>query len=543
MLNENIFIPDLSPHLEKIKQENEGLRIKQELLKIMATAPPFPEKELTEEKKQERLERSAKDFWYWDKTYFTKGYYDDYATPGKFHKELVSITDCRDKKAHIIIGSRSVAKTSMLKKKFIYDFLHGKRRNMAAASETLDAPGNFLIDMIYFLTTNERILFDYNLTWFEKSSEKLYAKSAVNPKGTFVDILSIERSSKGRSRGLFLRYDYIFVTDWENRTSSLTKEAVEKRIDRLNEMRTSLSDDGTMVAEGNNFDPDCAQNQIKKEHDAGILSDNFILHIYPAWDSSRPPKQRSLWYAKYPADSEEELKKLMKPKDDIDWSGDFQQNPQKRSGKIFPDTYYAEWDFIPRDLKSVIYTDPNLSLKQKGDTTASTGLGWSVSTQRFYIFLGRCKSYDSSNDLLFDYLMAMKQWRQLANIIDTAMDGNVAQEAQWTNNINNFARIHGFPFPPIQFKKYKVDDLVSPVETEWKRNMFLFPPGFSKTEEGKAYLKQLFGFRTKKAKKKDDAPDSLISAYTFLVELGIAFTTTGSGFEYKSVTRRNIHKI
>lgn len=538
-----IFIPDLTPHLEKIRKENQEERNREELLKLMAPAPPFPEKEMTEEKRIERLEKSNNDFWFFDKTYFPKEYYPDYAPAGKFHKTLVAISDLKDKKAHIISGSRSVAKTSMLKKKFIYDFLHGKRRNMAAASETLDAPSNFLIDIIYFLDSNERIKNDYKLDWYEKSSEKLFAKSAINLKGTFVDILSIERSSRGRSRGLFLRFDYIFLTDWENDTSSLTAEAVEKRITRLNEMRTSLADDGTMIAEGNNFDPDCAQNYLLMEQEKGILSENFVLHIFPAWDDKRPYHQRSLWPQKYPANSEEELKALLKPKDDYDWAGNFQNRPIKKSGKIFPKEFYNEWDKIPADIKCVSYTDLNLSLKKKGDTTALTVLGFSPSTQNFYVPVARCKSYDNSDELLKEFLEMLHIYKYQVRIIDNGFDGNVAQESVWDNNIRNFSKRSGFPFPAIQFKKYKVDDLTAPVEAEWKAGKIFFPPGFSKTEEGKQYLKQTFVFISKKKKKKDDAPDSLICAYTFLVEKGIAYINKSSGVEFKSVSQRQIHKI
>jgi hypothetical protein len=541
-LDNKIYIPDLTPHLEKIRAENEAKQKADELIKLMAPAPPFPEKELTQQARKERLEKSKNDFWFWDKTYFPKTYYPNYASPNKAHRDFVDITNLKDGKAHIIIGSRKIAKTSTLKKKFIYDFLHGIRRNMAAGSEVLDPAQNFLLDMIYFLTTNERITYDYNLEFLEQSTEKIYARSEANPKGTFVDALSMERSAKGRSRGLILRYDYIFLTDWENMTSSLSREAVEKRIDKINEMRTSLSDDGVLIAEGNNFDPDCAQNFLVNEEDKGLLSENFVLHLYPAYDEKRKGR-KSVWFSRYPALSEAQMKEMMKPKDEYDWLGNFQCKPIKRSGEIFPQEFYQEWDFLPKDLKSVVYTDPNCSLKHKGDTTAITVLGWSPSVQKFFISNARCKSYASSNDLLRDYLMLLKEFKDVARIIDSAFDGNVAQESQWENNIRNFARLSGFPFPAIAFKRYKVDDLSSPVEAEWKASKFLFPPGFSKTPEGKEYVKQLFSFSTKKDKKKDDAPDSLICAYTFLVDKGIAHASSSLGVQFKSVSQRQIHRI
>lgn len=557
-----IFLPNITPKIkdsfkerdEQIARDNERLRKEElarkqeELSKLFAPVPPFPAKLLTEEAKQSRLQKSIQNFWSWDKIYFPPEYYPDYSKPGKFHQELVSLTELHDKKAHIVIGSRIVAKTSTFKKKFIYDFLHGKRRNMGFGQETVTPAENFLLDIIHFLQTNERILFDYQIEWLEESKDKLFARSNVNPKGTYVDPLSLERSSRGRSRGIVLRYDYIFVTDWENATSSLTKEAAEERIDKLNEMRGSLSDNGTCIAEGNNFDPDCAQNILLNEYEKGILSENFEMHLYPAWDDKRPGKYKSIWYSRYPAKSESELKVMMKPKDQHDWNGNYQTRPTKKSGDHFPDSFYHEWGTasgveLPADLKAVLYVDPNISLKGKGDTTAIPCFGFSAKLQKYFITAARCRSYFDSSELLKDLLTLKKQEEDRSiSVIAVGMDGNVTQESIWENNILQFTRLTGFPFPYILYKKYKVDDLVTSVEGEYKKDKFYFPPGFSQTEEGKEFLKQFFTFTTKKAKKKDDAPDSLICAYTLLLELGISFTVS-SDVEWHSVSNRQIHKI
>jgi hypothetical protein len=537
----SLFLPDLTPHLEEIKQKAQAEEKRKELIALMQPAPPFPDKEMTEEARQKRLNRSKEDFWFWDKTYFPESVYPDYAKAGRFHQDLVNITDLKDKKAHVFIGPRGTAKTATLKKKFIYDFLHGKRRNMAVGSEVLTPATSFIKDMSYFLQNNPRILADYKIDWIENSAECLFARSEANPKGTFVDALSMDRSSRGRARGIFLRYDLIFLTDWENLTSSLTKEAVEDRVAILNEMRTSLSDDGTLIAEGNNFDVDCAQNRLLEEYDKGILSESFQMHHYAAWSDARPFKQRSIWSAKYPATSEQEMKSLMKPKDEYDWSSNYQGRPKKKSGNHFPDTFYQEWTELPQDLKSVIYTDPNTSLKGKGDTTAITSLGWSAKLQAYFIPMARCRSYFDSNELLMDFLIMRRDLSE-RNVIASGMDGNVTQESVWTNNILQFTRIHHFPFPYILFKKYRVDDLITSPEGEWKKAKFYFPPGFAKSEEGKAYLKQLFSFTAKKAKKKDDAPDSLICAYQLLIELGISMITS-SNVEFHRVSNRQIKPI
>ena len=507
---------------------------------IMTPVAPFPEKEMTDAAREERLQKAKDDFWFFDKTYFPKTIYKSYFAPGWFHKRLIEFTKRKDKKLIVIAGPRDVAKTLHLKKRTWHMMIFGERELIGFGSEIMTTAYRFLTDTKFLLQNNERIKHDFNLQFLEESTEGIFVRSRVNTKGTFLIPFSAERSTKGAQR-LMSRLDYFHVTDLENNTSSLTKQSVQNRIDTVNEARTSLTDDGCGIWEGNNFDPDCAMNYLVEEKEKGLLSENFEVHCFPAWDQKRKPQ--SIWSIKYPAKSEAEMKDRMKPRDQYDWAGNFQCKPVKKSGEIFPDTFYKEWDFIPKDLKSVVYTDPNCSLKFKGDTTAITVLGWSASVQKFYVSVARCKSYSNSNDLLRDYLMILKEWKEISRIIDSAFDGNVAQESQWENNIRNFARISGFPFPAIAFKRYKVDDLSSPVEAEWKADKFLFPPGFSKTFEGKEYLKQLFSFSTKKEKKKDDAPDSLICAYTFLVDKGIAHASSSLGVQFKSVSQRQIHKI
>jgi len=502
----------------------DSIKKKEELKNALLKVKPFSKNESTKEAVANRIER-ARDFWYFDRVYFPKTMYDadDYAPPGKFHKEIVALSDLHDQKAHLILGPRNHAKTAMLKKKAVHTFLYGTRKFMAIGSETLETPKSYLLDIIYMIDYNDRILNDFNLHWHEKSTEKLFATSDINPGGTFVTTLSEEKSSRGKQR-LMNRLDFILLTDFENLTSSLTAEALEKRVDRINEMRGSLTKDGTLVWEANNTHVDYLSNQLLEEQDNGLISENFVVHLYAAWDESRHARQKALWYSRFPANTEDELKQMLKPKDDLDWSGNFQQRPRRKSGDIFPDTYYSEWEVLPDDVQSVIWTDPNTSEKGKGDTTAMPCLGFSSSMQKYYVTDARCRSYFHSNELLTDIIeLQDRQSRMGVLVITLGMDGNVNQESNWKNNIFNFTQIHKVPYPTVLFRKYKVDALAVNLESVWKENRILFPPGFAKTEEGKKFLKQFFGFRLKVAGKKDDAPDAMICAYTLLIELGIGF--------------------
>lgn len=187
-------------------------------------------------------------------------------------------------------------------------------------------------------------------------------------------------------------------------------------------------------------------------------------------------------------------------------------------GFVFKAEHYAEYNALPADLRSVIYCDPNLSLQEKGDTTAITCLGFSAETQKYYIVDTVCRSFSDANDLLRTVL-AMKS--KHAHCVAVAFDGNVTQEATYTNFIRNYSRQIGAPIR-IEFKRYRVDDLAKSAQIAWSQGLMLFPDGFSKSIANKEYLSQCYNFQGKKAKLKDDAPDSLICAFEFLHERNLA---------------------
>lgn len=176
---------------------------------------------------------------------------------------------------------------------------------------------------------------------------------------------------------------------------------------------------------------------------------------------------------------------------------------------------YSRWA-TPADIRSVIYCDPNLAVKSKGDTTAVVHLGFSPSTQKFYVVDAVCKSFSDSNGLL-DTVYSMRS----SETSGLAFDGNVSQESTWTNFVRNWATINKKPFYTIDYKRYKVDDLAKNIQLAWDQQLILFPDDFNSGIEGKEFLAQLFAFSGKKAKVKDDAPDALICAFEFLHERGL----------------------
>lgn len=531
--NEVFLMDDLI--FDKIKQELASEKIQKQKEKILESSsriPGFSPAQMTEKATKERIKKAVEDFWYWDKTYFPPEVFgEEFAPYGFFHKDLVDLTDLRDKNAHIVMGPRLTAKTSLLKRKIIYDFIHAKRKFIGFGSGTLRAPKSFVIDVYNFLTTNKRIKHDYEISWGKVSEEGISCISnhAVNSEGSFIEPISEERSTRGGAKNLIDRYDLIVVTDMENETSSLTEESVRKRIDRMNEMRSSLESWGTLIAEGNNFKTDTAMNTLKKERENGKLSEYFKLHIYPAWDSSRPGKARSIWYSKYPANSEEELIRMMKPEDKYDWAGNFQQAPKTRGSDIFPDEYYQECNSYPIDLLVVVYTDPNLSQKGKGDTTTMGAMGFSPSQQKFFILPGiKCQSFSDPNELIKEMLSLRQTLMQNKYYVrGLGFDGNVSQESHWSMHVRNFSIMNKMPVPHIDYLRYSVDSLIKNAEKVYKNNDIYFPPGFKTSVEGSRFLNQFHNFKGKKVGKKDDAPDWLVCIIQYLYESKLVYTSAG----------------
>lgn len=525
--------------LREMARENESLRQQKLLSEMLAPAKAFTDKESSPAAVKKRLEACRNDFWKWDAIYFPKEMYDNWSAPGWFQKELVQIPFLRDKKAHIVAGPRDSAKTATYKKFLVWAFLYGHFRYIGVGSSTLDPAVSTVLDIREFLLNNPRIQHDFQLFWGEASTEKLYAKSAANPRGTYMDALSEDRSTRGKQRNFVLRYDLIYFTDLENTTVSMTRDSVMKRIDKLNEMRTSLSDRGVLIWEGNNFDERTAMNHLKNEQSRGILSENFQVHVYPAWDDSRPIP--SIWPERYPAKSEAEMRRMLKPKDEYDWLGNYQQNPILHSGLIFLKEHYQEWQELPDDLRSVLWCDPNLSKKGAGDTTALLNYGWSQKTGYYYVTDVTVESFRSSNDLL-DELLLLKhlQYQKGCRVISIGFDGNVSQESNWTNNVLNYARIRKVAFPHIEYRRFRVDDLAKNFQAVYASGRIRFPQGFSASASGQRALSQFFAFSGKKAGNLDDFPDALISAHELLSELGIGIAIR-TNTEIQSFSRRKLN--
>jgi len=496
-----------------------------ELEEAFSPGIPFPKSEMSSSASLIRLKKAVKDFAYFDEVYFPPDCYSDYAEPNKMLKDIIKFS--RSEGIHIFFGPRNHGKTVQGKKILVWLLLTGQVSIAGTYAETLNPKSyNILADVSNIIKNSPRIQYDFKPVLLEDNADQIQFKLKLSL-NTFKQLPRLKgfrycaAFSQGRSvRGYtkeFGRPQFILGDDVETLESAFNTESNLQRIDKLVESYHSMIENSTFLIMANDFSTASALHQLKIQAEDNLLANNlFHFHTYSAWDDKN---KKPLWPEKYPAKSESELKAILKPKDESDWNANYRNDPKPPEGIFFKRQYYKEYTSLPNDCRGVIYCDPNLSKKGKGDTTAIVPLLFSPKTNCYYVPMAVCRSFSDSNQLLDSILILKKQFSE--NISQIAFDGQVSQESTWTQLVRDYVLINKIPFPVIQYKSYKVDDLAKNLQMVYSESRIFFPPGFAKTPEGETFLFQFFSFAGKKAGRKDDAPDAAICAFEFIHECSL----------------------
>lgn len=484
-----------------------------ELEKLNMPQEPWQGVDATPEARVKRLVESNESYWAFDSLYFPKEMYSGgFSAPAPFHKFLIS--KWNDPGISFFAAARKHAKTSFEKKSHAWQLLTSRVQFAATLSSTMTVSVNILNDIAEIIKS-ERIRNDFAPEILEDNEEQFSFRLAGKKGIHRLIALSEGRSARGATLG-FMRLQRILVDDLETRQSPFTREAAEKRIKVLNEAYQSMDDKGVMHVLCNNFHENCAINILKVEKEQGVLPAHIKLYFFPAWnEKAKKLREKPLWFERFHAKSEAELRSMLNVADESEWQGDFQQKPIPPDGIIFKrrsNLTYNSKD-LPRDARGVLYCDPNLSEKSKGDTTCIIQILYSPTEDRYFIPKIICRSFSGSNDLLSN-LLNMKDER----IRCIGMDGNVSQQSTWTNNVRNYSRIYGIPYPPIQYCRYNVDELTKNASLLWEDEKILFSNEALASKDGQTALTQIYSFAGKKARKTDDAPDALICGLELLFE-------------------------
>lgn len=484
---------------------------KLELDKLSLPQEPWQGKDASPEARIKRIVESNENFWAFDRIYFPAEVYSGgFSKPADFHRFIVSLWNVPG--IHFIAGARQHAKTATEKKCYAWQLLTSRIHFAATLSSTMTVSENILCD-ISEIIKSERIKYDFAPEILEDNQEQ-FSFRFPDKKGIHRLIaLSEGRSARGATLG-FKRLERVLVDDLETRQSPMSRDAVESRIAFIHETFQSIEAGGSMHILCNNFDERCATNRLKLEQEQGILPKHIKVYIFPAWnEKEKSVRKKALWFERFPAKSEAELRSMLRVADVSEWQGDFQQNPIPPDGLLFKrrDNLTFEAKNLPRDARGVVYCDPNLSKKGKGDTTCIVQLLYSPTEDKYFIPKLFCRSFSDSN-LLLSSILSLRDER----IRCLGMDGHVAQESSWTNNIRNYSKIYGIPYPPVEYCRFNVDELSKNAQLVWEESKIVIASDALASRDGQNFLTQLYAFSGKKANRKDDAPDALVCGLELL---------------------------
>lgn len=479
--------------------------------RLLQPVKPFPDKELTPAATEKRKKKAREDFYYFDKTYFPPEIFDgDYAPPCKLHDAILSKSTVPG--IHLIFGPRDHAKTAYAKKIFAWHLINGTVILGGTYCETLIKSNNILTDLYFIFLNNHRIQNDFKPDFIEANANQLSFRFPGDPKTRFVSAFSEGRSLRGFTRN-FYRPSFLLGDDIETLESSLSQQAVQLRRDKIIESFQSLSRDATFLILGNDFSVQSALHQFRLEAEAKLLPKTHTVSVFKAFN------KKPLWPERFPAKTESQFKTLIKYSSESDYQSNYQQNPVPPEGVYFTRQYYTTFESMPADLRGIIYCDPNLSKKGKGNTTAVVALAYSPKHDAYYIPSAVCRSFSDSNKLLDEVLSLKMQFPFLQAI---GFDGHVTQESSWTQHIRNYTLIRQRPFPVVHYQRFDVEALAKNAQMLYVAGQLRFPKSFSGTPDGERFIQQLFAFTGRKLSALDDAPDALICAVEFIQHLNLS---------------------
>jgi len=486
--------------------------------------------------RDKRVEKAIEDFLYFDETYFPKSMFrQGWYPPGFLHFTMLQKT--LEKGIHWFGAHRSLAKSVYLLKIRLWWFLSGKANSGGIVKENKSKSMKFVRAMANVIRTNGRLKADFGITIDTLNDDILVFKCNTNDGYCSYVPYSLDAGARGDSQVDLERLDFIDGDDLETTKQKFSEESNQKKLLKIREAYRSARDNASMIILGNNLHPKCLFNKLKINQEKGVTSDLIEILAFPAWSNKRTAAVDylgSVWYKKYPAESEEEMREMMNVDGDVEWA-EAKCEPILKSGHVFPAQYLKTYfeNELPADAFGPAFCDPNLSQKGLGDTTGMGAILYSRTNDLYYVYKPRCLSFSSSNDLLTEYLKMFDGKIRLM-----AMDGNVSQESNWANNIRNFVAIKGVPMPPIMFCKYNVDMISLHLSSIYKQGKLRFPAEYLQTDEGITAMEQFHTFGSKKESGKDDFPDCLISCYQFAIENGMFIPnalTGGNAFDVTSI--------
>jgi len=256
--------------------------------------------------KEQRVYACSKSF-----AAFAAYYFTEYFTypPAPFHwdfyKDCHKLVDGRLKEA-AWIGFRECAKTSVAKMFIVWCILYRKKKYINYDSYDKSNSEAALFDIAVALQTNKKILRDFGQIYFPSKQGKEKKEAKVKRIGNFitenkvkVEAFSTQEPIRGRVYES-QRPDMVVFDDVESSRTKDSMPIILKIIEHINECRTGIAVDGSILYLGNLITEDGVITYIM---DILKNRDNTVVRNIPVIEDGKPT-----WPGKYVMTDEEAIK-------------------------------------------------------------------------------------------------------------------------------------------------------------------------------------------------------------------------------------------
>ena len=445
--------------------------------------------------RQERIEKSRCDFWYFFNHYLP--HYASEKSP-EFHREIIEILESNSKNISMC-APRGFSKSTLVSFAYvIWNILKEQYKFIVLVSATDDLAED-LADFIRLeFTDNKRILED-----FGQLMMGMGAGGDFHVNKTRV----LARGRKQAVRGFRSRQnrpDLIILDDIEKDEEAMSPKVVAKTLETITRgLLPSLTPTGKFIIVG---------TILRKRSVVGtiLLSEDepwnlWTRKIYRAIEPDGRGNEVSLWADRFSLEFLHEQKAIMGLSA---FNAEYQNMPSDEEHALFTESMIVDGGYLSNS-PAIMFIDPSVDGIKKNDYKACVLV--SKDGDDFCI-LGAVMVQGSDHKFFEGVCELYKKYSN--NILGTYCEANGFQ-IYFMREIDKFAKERGINLGLSSIKntlkkEYRISQLVPLFET----GRITFDPEFRKSKEGKILIEQLLFFPSSTVH--DDAPDALAGAVKIL---------------------------
>lgn len=453
--------------------------------------------------KQERIERSRRDFWYFFKHYLPH-YIEDRRSP-EFHKEIIELLEGESSRL-AVAAPRGFAKSTIVSFAYVIWSILRERYKFIILVSATDALAEDLADFIRLeFTDNKRILEDFGnlLLGIGQSGDFTVNKTRI-----------LARGRKQAVRGFRFRQhrpDLIILDDIEKDTEAVSPTVVNSVLDTIiRGLIPSLSTKGKLVVVGTILRTRSVTGTL-------LLSEDepwnlWTRKIYRAIEPDGKGNECSLWEDRFSLEFLHEQLAIMGRSA---FNAEYQNMPSDEEHAMFTEKMIIDSRHSPHS-PSVLFIDPSVDGIKKNDYKAAVLVSKNscgISKQDENYCIEGAVLVQGSDNKFFEGVCTLFE-KHKDRILGTYCEANGFQ-IYFMRDLDRFARERKINLRLSSIKNtLKKEHRISQLVPLFETGRIAFDHEFRKSREGKILVEQLLCFPNSKVH--DDAPDALAGAVKIL---------------------------